>query len=141
MNTNALLPYEENYGIYAELVRRGFMIIYTRSLSSDNIRDHYAWLMNIFRDGIELEEVHAMKVKVIFEDNEEVVLSVFEYFMNLIFWYPALSSGDRLTSRFFFWVENFTASDIKKYIDDNYIDIHRSDQDIKTLNNKERYII
>ena len=129
------LKHLENYGKYSELAMTGRCSVYTPNIKFDEIMNHYQWLMNIFRDGIETDFVHSMKVDVTFADNESVTLSVFEYFVNLVFWYPPLSCGDELTSRFFFWVENFTASAIKEYIDDNYLDLHRSNLGNMELNN------
>lgn len=124
----------QNYGPYAELVLNGFMNVYTKDITIENLSSNFVCLLNIFRDGIEQERVHSMKVNVIFEDNESVILSVFEYFVNLIFWKAPLSANDRLTSRFFFYVEEFTADDIKSYIDDNYLDLHGTEYNNKELN-------
>src|SRR5699024_8529352 len=125
----------KNYGIYQDLVYNGYITIYTKDINKDNHLYHFQWLLNIFRDGIEQESVHSMKVNVVFEDGEQVVLSIFEYFANIIFWKAPLSTNNKLTSRFFFWVENFTAGDIKQYLDDNFLDIHRTDYTNKELNN------
>lgn len=133
-NEQELFDNIANYGVYSELVQNQMMTIYTKDINKENFRDHFNWLLNIFRDGIELDYVHRMKVNVVFEDNESVVLSIFEYFMNVMFWSAPLSAGDKLTTRFFFWTENFTASSIKEYIDDNFLDIHRSNMDNRTLN-------
>ena len=132
--TELLLNNLDNYGIYKDLVLNGYMTVFTKDINKENHTDHFRWLLNIFRDGIEQEFVHSMKVNVVFEDNEEIVLSIFEYFANIIFWKAPLATDTKLTSRFFFWVENFTADDIKEYIDDNFLDIHRTDCDNKTLN-------
>lgn len=132
---NLLLTNIKNYGIYQDLVYNGYITIYTKDINKDNHLSHFQWLLNIFRDGIEQESVHSMKVNVVFEDGEQVVLSIFEYFANIIFWKAPLSTNNKLTSRFFFWVENFTAGDIKQYLDDNFLDIHRTDYTNKELNN------
>lgn len=132
---NLLVSNIANYGPYSELIQKGFMEVYTNILNKDNLRQHFMWVLNIFRDGIENEQVHAMKIRIIFEDNVDVVVSIFEYFVNLIFWLAPLSANDKLTSRFYFWVENFTADEIKEYIDNNYLDIHRTDYDNITMNN------
>jgi len=129
-----LLDNLPNYGVYSDLVQNQFMRMYTKNINNENFNNHFNWLLNIFRDGIELDYVHQMKVEVVFEDNEEVILSIFEYFMNIMFWSAPLASGDKLTSRFFFWTEEFTASSIKDYIDDNFLDIHRAEFDNKRLN-------
>ena len=132
---NLLMLNSDNYGPYSSLIQNGCMNVFTRDLNKNNLEQHFMWVLNIFRDGIEQENVHAMKINIIFEDNVDVVVSIFEYFVNLIFWRAPLSANDRLTSRFFFWVENFTAGDIKDYIDNNYLDIHRTDYDNMTMNN------
>ena len=85
-NEQELFDNIANYGVYSELVQNQMMTIYTKDINKENFRDHFNWLLNIFRDGIELDYVHRMKVNVVFEDNESVVLSIFEYFMNVMFW-------------------------------------------------------
>lgn len=124
-----------NYGPYSELIRNGFMEVWTKDINKDNLRYHFMCVLNIFRDGIDRIEVHRMKIRIIFEDNVDVTVSIFEYFVNLIFWLAPLLADNKLTCRFFFWVENFTADDIKEYIDNNYLDIHRTDYDNMTMNN------
>lgn len=133
-SANILQENINNYGIYKELIEKGYMNIYTKDINKENHIDHFRWLLNLFKDGIEQESVHAMKVHVFFEDGEDVILSVFEYFANIIFWKAPLSVDNKLTSRFFFWVEDFTADSIKEYLDDNFLDLHRTDHDNKTLN-------
>ena len=119
--------FKENYGIYAELIEKGRITIYTKDLTIENLMDHFNWVLNIFKDSIEEESTHMLKVDVVFTDGMNVTLSLFEYFTNLIFWYAPLRSKDNLTSRFFFWVEDFTARCIENEVNDNFLDIHRED--------------
>ena len=54
--TDALVNME-NYGIYQELVMNGTMSIHTSIFNSENIDQHFHWILNILTDGIEQERV------------------------------------------------------------------------------------
>lgn len=118
METQSLLiQNKKNYGIYSELIEKGFMNVYTGDLNIHNIDNHFESILNIFRDGIETDEVHHMFLYVTFTDNETVKLSVFYYFFNLIFWRLPLEYGDILTSEYLFYEEDLTPDCIKNYAD------------------------
>lgn len=124
----------ENYGVYGDLVRNGSIMIDTSTITNDNVGNHLDCILNIFRDGIEQPRVHNMQIFIRFVDNEEVKLSIFDYFINLIFWKLPLSVGDPITSEFLFYEEDITKSNIKRYIDDKFIDKHQTDTRIILLN-------
>lgn len=132
-NYNYLVNYN-NYGNFVELVQTGFTTLYTRNITNENLDDYFFSMLNIFRDGIENPIVHNMKIEVVFTDNEHVVLTAFDLFFNLIFWKLPLSAGDELTSEFLFFEENITRKSIKRYIDDKFLDKHRTDISNITLN-------
>lgn len=132
-NYNYLVNYN-NYGNFVELVQTGFTTLYTRNITNENLDDYFFSMLNIFRDGIENPIVHNMKIEVVFTDNEHVALTAFDLFFNLIFWKLPLSAGDELTSEFLFFEENITRKSIKRYIDDKFLDKHRTDISNITLN-------
>lgn len=132
---NLLLENIQNYILYEDLILNGSCIIYTQSLTKDNIDQHFFSILNIFRDGIEQDFVQQMKIQVVFFDGVTINLSIFDYFFNLIFWKLPLSAGDALTSYFLFFEENITKGSIKKYIDTKFLDVHRTHFENMVLNN------
>lgn len=125
-----------NYGIYVDLVRTGSTFVDTSIFKSVEVLDtHFKWIYNILLDGIENDATRTMVVTVGFVDGETVDLSIFDYYINLIFWTMPVSVGDELTSWFLFFDENFTRQSIKKYIDEKVIDKHRTEFSNIALNN------
>lgn len=125
----------ENYGIYADLVKNGYIEIYTKDLNKNNINDHFIWIMNIMKDGIETDKCQSMKVRVTFTDGVSLTLSVFEYWFNLIFWTLPSESNMEISSYYLFDTRAITKSSIKNYIDDLFIRPNRLALPFKELNN------
>lgn len=124
----------QNYYVYAQLVQTGQLTIDTRSITKDTWSDYYEALKNIFRDGIETEQVHHMFVHIIFADDVELDLTLFDLFFNLIFWYIVIHSNMEIKSDSLFFSDTITQKDIKKYFDRTIIKV-RDKYDIQTLNN------
>ena len=125
----------ENYGIYVDLVKNGYIEIYTKDLNKSNINDHFIWIMNIMKDGIETDKCQSMKVHVTFTDGVSLTLSVFEYWFNLIFWTLPSESNMEISSYYLFDTRAITKSSIKNYIDDLFIRPNRLALPFKELNN------
>ena len=125
----------DNYGIYNDLIQKGTITIYTRDINKDNLKIHFNNILAILSDGIELEEVHRMMIHVVFTDNEEVDLSIFDYIFNLIFWSLPIEVGEGLDSTKFFWCENITKFEIKDYIDNVLVKRYRTKMAFIKLNN------
>ena len=106
-----------NYGIYNKLIEDGTITIYTKDINKSNLKTHFDNIRSILCDGIELEEVHNMMIHIVFVDNEEIDLSIFDYLYNLIFWSLPIEVGEELDSMKLFWCENLTKFEIKDYID------------------------
>ena len=124
------------YGIYNSLITDGIANVDTSIFTSMEIIDsHFMAITNLFRDGIELDSIQASKVRVTFVNGPTVNLSIMDYWFNLIFWGLPAAVGDPITVRFLFFEEAITKKSIKKYIDFNFIDIHRTDYDDIRLNN------
>ena len=130
-----MLANTDNYGIYNDLIQKGTITIYTRDINKDNLKIHFNNILAILSDGIELEEVHQMMIHVVFTDNEEVDLSIFDYIFNLIFWSLPIEVGEELDSTKFFWCENITKFEIKDYIDNVLVKRYRTRIDFIRLNN------
>lgn len=130
------LIYFENYGIYACLVKTGNIKIRTKDITTKEILDqHSTWIHHIIQDGIDNPMILSMFIEVEFEDGETVSLTIFDYYINLIFWSLPINAGDPITSEFLFFEENITKRGIKKYIDEKFLDRHRTDFTNIELNN------
>ena len=131
-----MLANTDNYGVYNELIANGLITIYTKEINSrQNLETHFNNILSILSDGIELDEVHNMMVHVIFTDNEEIDLSVFDYLYNLIFWSLPIAVGDKIDITKLFWCENITKFEIKEYIDYVFIKKYRTKLNFMKLNN------
>lgn len=125
-----------NYGIYDELVKDQYIKIYTKSFTNSYILDqHTKWIHHILQDGIDNPIITKMMIEVEFEDNEIVLLTIFDYYINLIFWSLPVNIGDPITSEFLFFEKDFTKKSIKKYIDEKLLDRHRTEFSNIELNN------
>lgn len=125
----------ENYGIYATMVQNGCIDIHASQITNENLDKHFFDILNIFKDGIESDEVHRMYINMQFMDNVTVKLSVFYYFYNLILWKLPLGCGDPLTSEFLFFPRDLTGGAIKKYIDTKFLERHQTDYSNIDINN------
>ena len=126
---------EENYGIYKQLVRDGFIKVFSSQITNDNLDSHFFNILNILKDGIETRRVHDMVIYFSFEDGIEVKLSIFYYLFNLIFWKLPLSCNDKLISKFLYFPRDLTPQSIKNYIDEKFLEPHQTEYDIQFLNN------
>lgn len=125
----------ENYGDYVDLVQSGYKEISTLELNKNNINDHFTWVLNIMKDGIETTECQKMKIRIHFADNIGVTLSIFEYWFNLIFWTIPAEIEEPITSRHLFNTKEITKKSIKRYIDTLFIKKYRTMIPFKNLNN------
>lgn len=124
------------YGWYYPLVQTGYQTIDVTTITTEQELDsHFQYILNILKDGINTVEIQSAKLLVQFADGARVHLSIFDYFFNLMFWYLPVCAGDALTSNFLFFEENLTQNAIKKYIDDKFLNVHRTHFDNIRLNN------
>lgn len=132
-----LLPYPENYGIYQELIENGTMTIDLHTAFDDimpmvggstysiGLENHINWVINIFKDGIEVPYIQHLKINVIFADGYDVNLNLVDYLYNLFFWNMMVLVGEKVTSRHLFFEEAINKKAIKKYIDRNFINVFK----------------
>lgn len=124
------------YGPYNDLLATGYLQIDTRIFSSvEVLNQHFYNILSIMQDGIETPQVQSMKVNVLFADGVSLNLAIPDYWFNLIFWELPVSAGDQITSKFLYFDESITKGTIKSYIDNNFIDIHRTDYEDMQMNN------
>lgn len=114
----------KNYGMYEPLISnpRFIMGIESNLITDSNWYDHINSVVNILRDGIELEEVQQMFIRVHFTDNY-VDLSLIDYMFNLFMWKLIVVTGDKIEDINLFWSNRggLTQDLIKEYIDIQFI--------------------
>ena len=117
--------YQQQYFPYQELCETGRQTIFTKDLDQSNIDLHFQSIINILRDGIETSEVQSMMVHVVFEDNIEIDLSIFDYVINLMMWQLRTGIHEPIYSVHLAFFEDITKREIKNYIDNSFVDKYR----------------
>ena len=112
-----MVIYLENYGPYVPLVQNGYMDIDVSSYNKDNYEDYFNGILHILRDGIEQEDVQALKLGIHLADGEFIVFTIEDYFFNILFWNAPISRGIPITTKFLIDTRSFTKKTIKKYFD------------------------
>lgn len=125
---------EQYYYPYKDLCETGKQTIYTKDIRNDNINRHFYSIINILKDGIETDEVQSMMITIIFEDDVDVELSIFDYLYNLMFWQLRTSINKPITSLYLFFFEDITKKAIKSYIDNTFVDPYRKQIPFITTN-------
>lgn len=116
---------ESNYYPYKNLCKKGKQTIHTKDINSQNINQHFYSIINILRDGIETEEVQSMMIHVIFENDNSVDLSLFDYVFNLMFWQLCTAVNHPIWDVHLVYFEDITKREIKEYIDNIFVDKYR----------------
>lgn len=125
---------EQYYYPYKDLCETEKQTIYTKDITNENINRHFYSIINILKDGIETPEVQSMMITVIFEDDVDVELSIFDYMYNLMFWQLRTSINKPITSLYLFFFEDITKKAIKSYIDNTFVDPYRKQIPFITTN-------
>lgn len=110
---------------YEELCNTGKQTIYTKDINAQNINQYFYSAINILKDGIEQKQVQSMMITVVFQDNEVVRLSLFDYLFNLMFWQLRTSIKQPIESVHLVFFEDITKRNIKEYIDNVFVDKYR----------------
>lgn len=124
----------QNYGPFESLVRNGYQEVNTSDINIDNYSGYFNGLLNIMRDGIEQEDVQALKIGFILADGNFVRFTLTDAWFNLIFWTFPIYIGEPVTVKHLVDTRAIT----KKYIKDYFnmlIKNHTIDIDFITLNN------
>lgn len=119
------MKYIEQYGPFEELVKFGQQTIYTKDIDKGNINNYFSSIINIFKDGIDNIEVQNMMVHIVFQDNEDLDLSIFDFVYNLMFWQFNTTVGEPINSYHLIFWEDITKSNIKEYIDKVFVNRYR----------------
>lgn len=123
----------ENYGYYKELAQTGYQVIKTDDLNDYNIDTHFDNIIAILNDGIEDAKTRDFKIHIIFPD-DELDLYIIQYMYNLMFWPLIVCSGNKIMSYNLFFEEVITKSEIKSYIDKQFIKMNLKNMDLILLN-------
>ena len=126
---------ETIYYPYKNLVESGNQTIYTKDLNKDNIDIHFNSIINILKDGIETDFVQSMMIHVVFQNNNELDFSIFDYSINLMFWGLCTAVNHPIWDVHTVFFEDITKRSIKEYIDNIFVDRYRKTLDFKILNN------
>lgn len=120
------MKYNPNYHYpYEDLCNTGHQTIYTKDLNQDNINDHFNSIINILKDGIETPEVQSMMLHIVFENDTDLDLSIFDYAINLMFWQFCTIVHHPIWDVHIVFPEDITKKYIKEYIDNIFIDKYR----------------
>lgn len=116
---------EQFYYPYKELCETGTQTIYTKDFNQSNIDNHFYSIINILKDGVETPEVQNMMIHVIFANNVDVDLTIFDYTVNLMFWTLCTAVDHPINDVHMVFFDNITKRFIKEYIDNVFIDRYR----------------
>ena len=120
------MKYNPNYHYpYEDLCNTGHQTIYTKDLNQDNINSHFNSIINILKDGIETPEVQSMMLHIVFENDTDLDLSIFDYTINLMFWQFCTIVNHPIWDVHVVFPEDITKKYIKEYIDNIFIDKYR----------------
>ena len=132
-----MLENYDYYGPFESFARNGTCVIYTNDITQDTWDSYYNGLLNMFKDGIETEEMQNGCVTVDFGDGNSCELYMSDLFFNLIMWYLVIYSeiDTKIRPEHLYFPETITASSIKKFIDKFFIRPNRKKMDNIKLNN------
>lgn len=128
------MKYIPQYFMYKSLVEKGRQTISTKDINDSNIDQYFYGIINIFKDGIDTEDVSNMMIHVIFEDKEEVDLTIFDYVFNVMFWVLNTKVEEPITSINLIFPEDITQRYITNYINTLFIDKYRDKMPTIQLN-------
>lgn len=128
------MEYLFTHGSYKELVETGTQTIYTKEINSSNIDTHFNECIAILQDGVETPFVQNMMLHIIFTDDIDIHLSLFDYIFNLMFWHLVVNVGEEIKSHHLFFYEDITKRNIKEYIDNIFIRPNRTKIPFLALN-------
>ena len=125
-----------NYGPYANLVRTGSCMVQADQITAANWYSHYSGILNILKDGIELNYVQGLMITVDFGNGDVIDLTIHDYLTNLWFWRLIVSLGDTvIRPQHLFFEEKITKKAIKNYIDKYFVIPRKGIVSNRVLNN------
>lgn len=135
MAVERLVPLPQ-YSCYTELINTGVQCINTSIFTDMDILNlHFYQLLDLFKDGIETDQIQTSVILVTFTDGETVKLSVFDYWFNLLFWGLPVSSNHPIDSRYLWYYEDITQDSIADYINSTFLKRNRQNYTNMQINN------
>lgn len=135
MAVERLVPLPQ-YSCYTELINTGVQRINTSIFTDMDILNlHFYQLLDLFKDGIETDQIQTSVILVTFTDGETVKLSVFDYWFNLLFWGLPVSSNHPIDSRYLWYYEDITQDSIADYINSTFLKLNRQNYTNMQINN------
>lgn len=135
MAVERLVPLPQ-YSCYTELINTGVQRISTSIFTDMDILNlHFYQLLDLFKDGIETDQIQTSVILVTFTDGETVKLSVFDYWFNLLFWGLPVSSNHPIDSRYLWYYEDITQDSIADYINSTFLKLNRQNYTNMQINN------
>jgi hypothetical protein len=134
--------YKENYGEYAVLTEGKDLFMNTWEINPDTWHVHFKHVLNLIKDAIETNVMNERFVHLDFgpdpEDGSQrrIRFTIPDYWINLIFWNLPIGCGETLQPRHIFFMNGITRSDIKEYIDLNFVEKYRTRMNNTVMNNK-----
>ena len=127
----------KNYFMYAPIAQNKPVTVDVSNLTLSDWHAHYNGLLNIMKDGIELDQVQKCMVTLKFDSKKipTMRITVPDLYFNVILWHPLVALGDKLQPYHVLIKETITADDVKDYVDKFVIMPNRLKIDNKTLNN------
>lgn len=122
------------YYVFSNFVQTGKCLVKAKDIDITTWDSFYEGIMNVIRDGIETEFLHKNFITVDFGDGDVVDLSVFDFYINLIFWYSIIKQGIRVDGRHLHFYESETQDSIKFFLDKYVINVSKKTMDSTLLN-------
>ncbi|MBP5595732.1 MAG: hypothetical protein J6Y02_10145 [Pseudobutyrivibrio sp.] len=131
-----MLTNYQNYGPFAQFAQTGSMTISVSDIVPSTWDSYYEGLLNMFKDGIETEQIHNGFVIIYFDrEGIDCQLSMVDTFFNLVMWYLIINAGEDIKPYHIYFPDNITGKSIKKYIDDFFIRVNRKTMSNIQMNN------
>lgn len=124
-----------NYYIYSHLLKEGRILVDISSITKETWKDHYDGILNILKDGVELDSIQKLFVTLRFSNGRIVELSLVDYMTNLVLWYPLLIAKTVIRPRHLMINDIITSKDIKDYVDKFFIKPNRRTMSNRAMNN------
>ena len=132
---NGLINFS-NYGVFAELVKKGKLKLNVLDINESNWDQYYNGLLNVMKDGIETEFIQSVKITIYFGDPSiHCKLTVPDLYFNLIMWHMLIRAKIAIEPKHLFFSKTITKKEIKNYIDEFFILQKRKTMDLKLMNN------
>ena len=130
-----MTPNELAYYKLSKFVETGSYYLKTSEITKQNWQEYYDGIMNLMRDGIETDFLQGSFITVDFGDNDIVDMSVFDLYINMVFWYPIVMVDQVIDGRHLHFYDAETKGTIKYFLDKYVIDADRKTIDSIMLNN------